>query len=210
MESTIIVTGATGALGQALVKNVLQLPETHTLLATVRDKTSERSTQLQQMLDSYGKGQHASIVELELASLDSVRTFASEINTKVSTSEIPPIRALVLNAAFFFETKGLKFAGCDPRTGRPFEMHFLVNHLSNFLLSLLLLGSMDRKRCRIVYVSSWSHDPSRPENKRYGPDKLPWHVENFAHPDTGKLDSDATGEAMRRYGASKLALVTFM
>lgn len=210
MDGTVIVTGATGALGQALLKNALQRPETHSLLATARYRTSARAIQLQQMLDSYEKGQHASIVELDLASQDSIRTFASDINSKVSAGKLPPIRALVLNAAFFFERNDLKFAGRDPRTGDPFEMHFLVNHLGNFLLSLLLLESMDRKRGRIVYVSSWAHDPSRPENKRFEPDKLQWDVEDMAHPDTCKLARDVSAEAMRRYGASKLALVTFM
>lgn len=39
-----------------------------------------------------------------------------------------------------------------------FEMSWQVNHLSNFVLVLLLLQSMDKKNGRILIVGSWSHE----------------------------------------------------
>jgi NAD(P)-dependent dehydrogenase (short-subunit alcohol dehydrogenase family) len=39
------------------------------------------------------------------------------------------------------------------------ESNFAVNYLSNFLLVLLLLQSMDKENERIVIVSSLTHDP---------------------------------------------------
>lgn len=223
MDGTIIVTGASGALGQALAKKILQFLEDEScmLLFTVRNKNNAHTTQLRQMLDSHSSSRHTTAMpEVDLARPSSIRAFAADINSKVSSGAIPPIRALVQNAAFFFQPNGLQFTGpcgCErdhPHTpNSPFEMHFAVNHLANVLLSLLLLGSMDRQRGRIVYLSSWAHDASRPENRRYGTDdKLSWDVEELAHPDMRKQasDRDPGTEARRRYGASKLALATFM
>lgn len=39
-----------------------------------------------------------------------------------------------------------------------FEMTWHINYLSNMLLSLLLLQSMDAQDGRILFVSSWSHE----------------------------------------------------
>jgi NAD(P)-dependent dehydrogenase (short-subunit alcohol dehydrogenase family) len=39
-----------------------------------------------------------------------------------------------------------------------FEMTWHINFLSNMLLSLLLLQSMDAQDGRILFVSSWSHE----------------------------------------------------
>lgn len=40
------------------------------------------------------------------------------------------------------------------------EMTFAVNYLANFLLSTLLLQSIDEEGARIVFLSSTTHDPS--------------------------------------------------
>lgn len=39
-----------------------------------------------------------------------------------------------------------------------YEMSFQVNYLSNFILILLLLQSMDKTNGRILIVGSWSHE----------------------------------------------------
>ncbi len=39
-----------------------------------------------------------------------------------------------------------------------FEMTWQVNFLSNFILSLLLLQSMDKKHGRILILGSWMHE----------------------------------------------------
>ena len=39
-----------------------------------------------------------------------------------------------------------------------YEMTWQVNFLSNLLLALLLLQSMDKKHGRILIVGSWSHE----------------------------------------------------
>lgn len=42
------------------------------------------------------------------------------------------------------------------------EMTWHINYLANFLLSLLLLQSMDKKDGRILLVSSWTHEYIQP------------------------------------------------
>lgn len=39
-----------------------------------------------------------------------------------------------------------------------YEMSWQVNYLSNFILVLLLLQSMDKTNGRILIVGSWSHE----------------------------------------------------
>src|SRR5947209_1674379 len=67
----------------------------------------------------------------------------------------PPLRALILNAAF-------QEATTQTLTEDKRDMTFAVNYLANFLLVLLLLRSMDEEYGRIVFVSSWSHNPTDP------------------------------------------------
>ncbi|EFR03422.1 hypothetical protein MGYG_06419 [Nannizzia gypsea CBS 118893] len=214
MDGTIILTGATGGLGQELAKQLLQRPESYTLIFPVRDQKTTQAVHLQRLINSHGKANHiVSVPELNLARFDDIRAFISNINDKVSAGVIPPIRALILNAAVCYELNGLRFTHQMIETEKqppPFEMNFAVNFLANVLLSLLLLQSVDKQHGRIVYTSSCTHDPNRPENEYYKPEKLKWDIADLAHPDMGNLDKDIAMEAMRRYGASKLALATFM
>jgi NAD(P)-dependent dehydrogenase (short-subunit alcohol dehydrogenase family) len=39
-----------------------------------------------------------------------------------------------------------------------YEMTWQVNYLSNLVLALLLLRSMDKEKGRILIVGSWSHE----------------------------------------------------
>lgn len=39
-----------------------------------------------------------------------------------------------------------------------FEMSWQVNFLANFVLSLLLLQSMDKREGRMLIIGSWAHE----------------------------------------------------
>lgn len=78
-------------------------------------------------------------------------TWLKVINARVAAGEIPPIRALVLNA-------GYQEFGTQTWTEEDkLDMTFTVNYLGHWLLALLLLQSMDREMGRVVWISSWSH-----------------------------------------------------
>ena len=81
--------------------------------------------------------------QLDLASFESIRKFANEINNEEA------IDILINNA-------GVMLAPQDKRTKEGFEMHIGVNHLGHFLLTMLLLDKLKQAKsiARIINVSS--------------------------------------------------------
>lgn len=72
-------------------------------------------------------------MKLDLASLNSVRKFAKEFNSKYDKLDI-----LVNNAGVSFDPRERQ------KTVDGFEMHMGVNHLGHFLLTNLLLEPLKR------------------------------------------------------------------
>jgi NAD(P)-dependent dehydrogenase (short-subunit alcohol dehydrogenase family) len=146
------VTGANGGLGSAIVNKIVTSTELagYHGLYTARSSTSGLSTAL-----AAAKGEHAhDVLTLDLASLSSVRRTAEDINARVAAGQIPPIRALVLNAGF-------QDFGKQQWTGEAeggLDMTFAANYLGQWLLTLLLLGSIDKEKGRIVLIGSQSHE----------------------------------------------------
>lgn len=162
-KGTILVTGANGGLGSAILSQIVQSPslaQDHHGLYTVRSVQSAASAE--KALQRAGSANHKyELVPLDLSSLASVRKFAADVNDRVAKGAVPPIRALVLNA-------GWQEYGTQTITDDGFDMAFKTNYLGHFLLTLLLLQSMDKKDGRIVVLGSWSHEydvpltPSKP------------------------------------------------
>ncbi|XDG09728.1 hypothetical protein ABKA04_009343 [Annulohypoxylon sp. FPYF3050] len=137
------------------------------------------------------------------------------INERVSAQTIPRIRGLVLNAAFIeYETQTWAEEG-------GFDMAFVSNYLGHWLLTLMLLQSMDLENGRITMVSSDSHNPDDWLTGVLGTFKHPddkWRPfiagENIDHLAFGTWSSRAEGPdprgGMRRYGAAKFCLVTMV
>jgi NAD(P)-dependent dehydrogenase (short-subunit alcohol dehydrogenase family) len=99
-NGTILLTGANGGLGSAIVTEIVKKPElaAYTGVYTVRKAAS--ATQLKQALNAGSRSHKHEIVDLDLSSLASVRKTATEINRRVAAGELPPIKALILNAAY--------------------------------------------------------------------------------------------------------------
>lgn len=150
-QGTLIVTGATGGIGRAIAQRYTEEHSgRYTGIFTVRESNPPSTQQLRRILLKAEKT--TSICPLELTYLSSVRSFAARINC-VSTGSLPPITALILSAGYMSN-------GSQRITPDGHETTFQVNYLSNFLLVLLLLQSMHPEHARIVYVTSWTHDPS--------------------------------------------------
>ncbi|GAW15795.1 hypothetical protein ANO14919_052170 [Xylariales sp. No.14919] len=161
-KGTIVVTGSAGGVGCAIASKIIstaELADYHSIY-TVRD-TSSPSAELQSILQSAPKTYHYEVQSLELSRLADVREFASKLNVRVASGEIPPIRVLILNAA-------VSDMGKQGFTRDGFDMAFAVNYLSQWLLTLLALQSMDHKEGRIVVVGSASHDVNHPIHKLTG------------------------------------------
>ncbi|KAK8063303.1 hypothetical protein PG996_007955 [Apiospora saccharicola] len=149
-KGIVILTGANGGLGSAIVKQLAdsKFASFHTVY-TVRD--ANRTPEL------VPDAAH-DVVSLDLTDLDNVRQVAKDINARVSAGKIPPIRALILNAGF-------QDFGKQSWTKQGLDTTFATNHLDHWLLTLLLLKSMDKVTGRIVVLGSQSHDPHDPRNK---------------------------------------------
>lgn len=153
-SGSILVTGANGGLGSAIVQHVLDSPdlakEYHGLY-TVRNP--ETATTVQTILSNKADvvGHTYDLVSLDLSSLESTRKAAREVNERVERGEIPRIRALILNAAWQEYTT-------HTITEDGFDMTFQANHLGHFLFTLLVLKSLDKENGRVVVLGSWSHE----------------------------------------------------
>ena len=79
------------------------------------------------------------VLQLDLANLENIKNFASEIKEKISQ-----IDCLVCNAGVWYPMD------LNSKTEDGFEANVGVNHLGHFLLTNLLLGKVKR----VVIVSS--------------------------------------------------------
>ena len=114
-KGTIVVTGANGALGNAIVGRVLKRPDLvseYTGVYTVRKAAT--ATQLQKTLRSAPSAHQHQTLDLDLGSLARVREAAENINRQVSTGKIPQIRALILNAGYQDHLELVSFRGGYP------------------------------------------------------------------------------------------------
>lgn len=100
-KGTIIVTGANGALGVAIVGHITKRPElasNYVGVYTVRKAAS--ATQLKKTLGRMPASHKHQAVDMDLGSIANVRKAAEDINRQVAEGQLPPIRALILNAGY--------------------------------------------------------------------------------------------------------------
>ena len=213
---TVLLTGANGGLGSAFVSSLLSSPVSRNLkcLFTVRNPST--ASDLNKVLAAHSESsRQVEVLALDLSDLSSIRRVASDINTQISSGKLPPIRALVLNAAY--QDAGPTTNKAQHFTKDGIEQTFGVNHVSHFLLTLLLLQSMDKENGRVVMVSSWTHDPADPQNVGglYEPRAdfetiFPNGEDAVEKLRTGlEWKDDGYRAGMRRYGVSKLCQVMF-
>lgn len=151
LKGSILVTGANGGLGSGIVSQIISSPELsayHGLYA-VRDAAS--ATKLKSVLTRVPSSHSFEILSLDLSLLADVRKVSDTINSRIGTSEIPPIRALILNA-------GYHDMGEQSLTAEGLETSFTSNYLGHWLLTLKLLQSMDTASGRIIVVGSNSYE----------------------------------------------------
>ena len=208
-KGTVLITGANGGLGSAFVSQFLKSPHASTYTGLFAVRNPSTATTLQTVISgSPARDGHHETIALDISTLASVRAGAKAINDRVASGDLPPIRALILNAAIQ-HTKGQAF------TNDGLESNFGMNYLSNFLLVLLLLQSMDKKSGRIVIVASWTHDPLDTRNshiKEESHKTIFTSVDALAKAPIEKKDGPwpEWDAGMRRYGMSKTLMVMFM
>jgi NAD(P)-dependent dehydrogenase (short-subunit alcohol dehydrogenase family) len=132
--SVVIVTGASGGLGLETARALAA--HGADVVMTVRDEAKGE-------LARAAVGEHATLVTLDLTSLDSVHAASADILTAW-----PRVDLLINNAGVMATPEG--------RTAEGFELQLGVNHLSQFLLTALLSPAMS-ENSRVVTVSSLGH-----------------------------------------------------
>ncbi|KAK2603184.1 hypothetical protein N8I77_009662 [Diaporthe amygdali] len=207
-KGTVILTGANGGLGVAMVKKIVSRPDLAAFhgIYTVRDASSAPA--LRSALHDAIRPHSQEIVSLDLTRLDDVRSVAADINSRVAAGKIPPIRALILNAAYLeFEEQTWTADG--------FDTAFASAYLGHWLLTMLLLQSMDRQSGRIIVVASSAHDTQDKRNDaggQYQGEKWQTIFHDSAESiakgtwSTTKEDPSFRG-GYRRYGAAKLCQI---
>ncbi|KAI0015224.1 putative short-chain dehydrogenase [Xylariomycetidae sp. FL0641] len=210
-KGSILLTGANGGLGVAVVRALTARPDLargYHGVYTVREPS--RATDLHGALASAAPHAHPhEVLPLDLTRLADVRRAAADLNGRVARGELPPFRALVLNAAF------LEFTEQTWTEEGGFDSAFAAAYLGHWLLTMLLLQSLDRENGRIVVIASSAHDSRDPRNNAGGQYKEEkWHTifhdstEPIAKGGWSSTQEDPSFRGgYRRYGAAKLCQV---
>jgi NAD(P)-dependent dehydrogenase (short-subunit alcohol dehydrogenase family) len=202
-RQTVIVTGGNSGLGYACASALLSAsPPWHVIIACRDIGRAQKAVET--LRKSARPGADIETMALDLASLASVRLFASTLSDRLNAADVPPLHGLVCNAAV---------QGARTFTADGFESTFGVSHLGHYLLVNLIVPLME-KPARIAVVSSGVHDPAELA-------KVPasmavpvpaWNTPMaLAKGDLGPAaaNDDAAKDRGRRYSTTKLANVYF-
>ena len=136
-----VVTGANGGLGKESAK-ALAGAGAHVVMAA---RTQSKAQDAHDEIEAAHPKASLEIVELDLASLESVRAAAATI-----VASHPEVDILINNAGLM--------AMPERRTAEGFEMQFGVNHLGHWVFTAELLGSLlAADAARVVTVTSTAH-----------------------------------------------------
>jgi NAD(P)-dependent dehydrogenase (short-subunit alcohol dehydrogenase family) len=142
MENKIIlITGANSGIGKATATALAEMGA-HIVMVS---RDLEKGEQARLDVARISRNNQVDIMQCDLASLDSIRRFASEFLSKYSRLDV-----LINNAGIYTEKRML--------TSEGFEYQIGVNHLGPFLLTRLLLPLLKKSSpSRIINVSSAAH-----------------------------------------------------
>jgi NAD(P)-dependent dehydrogenase (short-subunit alcohol dehydrogenase family) len=146
---TIILTGGTSGIGFAAATAILR--DEHGpwhLVLPVRDAARGREA-VESLASAAASGNTVEAMTMDLSSLESVRTFAAELTSRVTSETIPPVHALVCNA-------GVQMGTNLTHTADGFESTFAINHLGHFVLVNALLPVLSAP-ARVLVTSSDTH-----------------------------------------------------
>ena len=170
----IVMTGGTSVFGAVAAKQLLQSKNNRLILGIHHNKITG-----------------AEMVELNLANLNSVRSFASQVIERIGTEKI---NSLILNA-------GISLPPPASFTNDGFERTFAVNHLAQYLLLRLLLPSLASEAV-VVITTSGTHDPAE---KTIIPPPHHANANWLAYPQNDPShDHNPRTAAGRAYSSSKL------
>lgn len=190
MKQSVIITGGNTGLGY---NAAVQIAADHAWQVIIACRNQKRAAAAVRQLMVETGNPNIAAMELDLASLDSVRKFVKEF----AACDQPPLRGIICNAGLQFTERTYTKDG--------FESTFGVNHLGHFLLVNLLLRHLVPP-ARIVFVASGTHDPAKFTGM---PKPVYKNAGLLAYPEKdpdGYRESPATA-GRRAYATSKLCNV---
>ncbi len=192
---TIIITGGNSGLGLETAK-ILAADKNNNLILGCRNQSKAHDAVDE--LKKLSGNQNVQTLELDLSSFESIRNFAAKVSTITKSIDV-----LACNA-------GLQIAKGTQLTTEGIEKTFGVNHLGHFLLTKLLMPSINKVSGRIVLVSSGTHyNPAIWQSSMFGippADYTGW--ENISAPDSFKNYPEKS-RGFVRYSTSKLCVLFF-
>jgi NAD(P)-dependent dehydrogenase (short-subunit alcohol dehydrogenase family) len=213
-KGTIIATGAAGGIGGGWLISHLKSPQAK-LYHTIYIIHPSAPGNLREVLQTRAPTEHSyEILPLDLSKMSEVRLAAREFSSRIEKGELGKIKILMLIAgAMFLDSRsndGVTF------TEEGIESHIAVNYLSNYLLILLLLQSLDKEGARIIGMGSTNHNPdylstqgsfySKEMKTLFGVGGL----EDLVKATENVVMGDAFPASVRRYGRSKWCLIAFL
>ncbi|MGI6664706.1 MAG: SDR family NAD(P)-dependent oxidoreductase [Christensenellaceae bacterium] len=151
-KKNVVITGGNSGLGFAAASRIAAQSEAYHLVLACRDM--QKAEQAVAAIVEETGNKAVSAMELDVASLDSVRAFAANFKERHAS-----LYGLICNAGIVGSSVGASPEG--------FDIVFATNHLGHFLLTNLLLPIMETNG-RVISVSSDMHSPPSGELTWYG------------------------------------------
>ena len=144
-QRVAVITGGNSGIGFATASKLVARGY-HVILAS---RNQQKSAEAIRRIQEEVPGANIESISIDLASFESIRTFAANFQAKGY-----PLHLLINHAGGSFPGKEAQF------TANGFEMTFGTNHLGHFLLTNLLLDDLKRSGpSRVITVSSQLHVP---------------------------------------------------
>ncbi len=149
IDKTVVITGGNAGIGKESAIAIASMGAR--VIFTSRD--AERGAEALAEIKERSGSKNVDLLSLDLASLASIRSFASEVTSRTDRIDV------LLNNAGLLQTS-------QSTTVDGFETTFGVNHLGHFLLTNLLTGSLTKTAAdfggaRVVVVASNAHKFAR-------------------------------------------------
>jgi len=145
LPKTVIITGANSGIGFSACKELAATNQWNVIMAC--RSLAKGNEALKQISEKAGRS-NVIVMELDLASLNGVRSFAERISTTYKNIDV-----LACNAGIQLTASNKNVQ----RTVDGFESTIGINHLGHFLLLRLLQKSI---KSRVVLVGSGVHNPA--------------------------------------------------
>lgn len=194
--STILITGGNGSLGSAIAIQIAQSqPGKHHLVLTARKLEDVRTTSTSATLRTLNASYE--FQALDLASLENVKSFAGKLSKRVQKGDVPSFDGggVVLSAAMLTFVK-------NSRTKDGWNEVYGINVLAQVLLMRELLPVLNG--ATVISIASATHGIG---NVEYFSAEKKNHGRIVDGASEKALEMLGLGEAMKRYGSSKLLFV---